>query len=70
MSSSYHVGIINVKGKEIMEKNSIVIPDRSNEIIITGENCILEILSLATDAYGRRHILIKSHPNGKGAQEK
>lgn len=44
----------------------IEIPDRSNEITITGENCDLEILSMGTDAYGRRHILLRSHPK-KGA---
>jgi len=46
--------------------NEIVISDRSNEIVISGENCRLEILSIATDAHGRRHILLKSHPLKKG----
>lgn len=50
------------------EMNQLVILDRSNEIIISGENCRLEILSLLTDAHGRRHVLLKSHALEKGAE--
>lgn len=48
------------------EMNHIVISYRSNEIIISEENCRLEILSIGADAHGRRHILLKSHPLEKG----
>lgn len=48
--------------KNMPDISDIVIPDRSNEIIITGQNCQLEIVSIGQDAHGRRHVLLKSHP--------
>lgn len=51
---------LRMKKMEI-EKHGIV-PDNSNVIIISGENCRIEILSIGTDDQGRTHILLKSHP--------